>query len=75
MSVETDGCNPGFIIEGQIGILAVCARLRRALLFIELQVLINSVKYILIGDGSYSSVYKVRRVEDGLIYALKKVKI
>ena len=75
MSVGTDGCNPGFVIEGQIGSLAVCARLRRALLFIELQVLINSVKYILIGDGSYSSVYKVRRVEDGLIYALKKVKI
>ena len=28
-----------------------------------------------IGDGSYSSVFKVRRVEDGQIYALKKVKI
>jgi len=28
-----------------------------------------------VGDGSYSSVYKVKRLEDGLIYALKKVKI
>ena len=28
-----------------------------------------------IGDGSYSSVYKVKRTEDGQIYALKKVKI
>ena len=31
--------------------------------------------YKFVGDGSYSSVYKVRRVEDGQIYALKKVKI
>ena len=29
----------------------------------------------LLGDGSYSSVYKVKRLEDGIIYALKKVKI
>ena len=28
-----------------------------------------------VGDGSYSSVYKVQRIEDGLTYALKKVKI
>ena len=28
-----------------------------------------------LGDGSYSSVYKVRRHEDGTDYALKKVKI
>jgi len=28
-----------------------------------------------LGDGAYSSVYKVRRIEDGQIYALKKVKI
>lgn len=27
------------------------------------------------GDGSYSSVYKVKRLEDSHIYALKKVKI
>ena len=27
------------------------------------------------GDGSYSSVYQVRRIEDNLIYALKKVTI
>ena len=27
------------------------------------------------GDGSYSSVYKVKRREDGALYALKKVKI
>lgn len=32
------------------------------------------ILYIL-GDGSYSSVYKVKRIEDGLEYALKKVKI
>lgn len=31
--------------------------------------------HIFKGDGSYSSVYKVKRVEDGLEYALKKVKI
>jgi NIMA (never in mitosis gene a)-related kinase len=30
---------------------------------------------IFLGDGSYSSVYKVKRTEDGLEYALKKVKI
>ncbi len=30
---------------------------------------------LIAGDGSYSSVYKVKRLEDGLIYALKKVKI
>jgi NIMA (never in mitosis gene a)-related kinase len=28
-----------------------------------------------VGDGSYSSVYKVKRLEDSLEYALKKVKI
>ena len=28
-----------------------------------------------LGDGAYSSVYKVRRIEDGQTYALKKVKI
>ena len=28
-----------------------------------------------IGDGAYSSVYKVRRVEDNDVYALKKVKM
>ena len=28
-----------------------------------------------LGDGSYSSVYKVKRHEDNQIYALKKVKI
>lgn len=27
------------------------------------------------GDGAYSSVYKVKRVADGEIYALKKVKL
>lgn len=31
--------------------------------------------FALLGDGSYSSVYKVKRIEDGQIYALKKVKI
>jgi len=28
-----------------------------------------------LGDGAYSSVYKVKRIEDGHVYALKKVKI
>jgi NIMA (never in mitosis gene a)-related kinase len=28
-----------------------------------------------LGDGAYSSVYKVKRIEDGQVYALKKVKI
>lgn len=28
-----------------------------------------------VGDGSYSSVYRVKRFEDGKDYALKKVKI
>ena len=28
-----------------------------------------------IGEGSYSSVYKVKRVSDGKEYALKKVKL
>ena len=31
--------------------------------------------FICIGDGSYSCVYKVRRIEDGVEYALKKVKM
>jgi len=30
---------------------------------------------LLIGDGAYSSVYKVRRAEDNEVYALKKVKM
>jgi NIMA (never in mitosis gene a)-related kinase 1/4/5 len=28
-----------------------------------------------LGDGSYSSVYRVRRMEDGQVYALKRVKM
>jgi NIMA (never in mitosis gene a)-related kinase len=28
-----------------------------------------------LGDGAYSSVYKVRRAEDQSVYALKKVKM
>ena len=28
-----------------------------------------------IGEGSFSSVHKVRRVDDGKIYALKRVKL
>lgn len=28
-----------------------------------------------LGDGAYSSVYKVKRLDDGEIYALKKVKM
>jgi NIMA (never in mitosis gene a)-related kinase len=28
-----------------------------------------------IGDGAYSEVYKVKRVSDGQVYALKKVKM
>jgi hypothetical protein len=28
-----------------------------------------------VGDGAYSQVYKVRRLEDGQVYALKKVKL
>ena len=28
-----------------------------------------------IGDGAYSEVYKVKRLSDGLYYALKKVKM
>ena len=29
--------------------------------------------YINIGDGAYSEVFKVKRLSDGQIYALKKV--
>lgn len=28
-----------------------------------------------LGEGAYSTVYKVQRIEDNLIYALKRVKI
>jgi serine/threonine protein kinase len=28
-----------------------------------------------VGEGSFASVYKVKRKEDGHIYALKKIKI
>ena len=29
--------------------------------------------FVIIGDGAYSEVYKVKRLSDNLIYALKKV--
>ena len=29
----------------------------------------------LLGDGAYSTVFKVKRISDGKIYALKKVKV
>jgi len=36
----------------------------------------NYLLFVLnIGDGAYSSVYKVRRAEDQAVYALKKVKM
>ena len=35
--------------------------------------MLTSITYI--GDGAYSSVYKVRRAEDNEVYALKKVKM
>jgi NIMA (never in mitosis gene a)-related kinase len=35
----------------------------------------NTNFYIIVGDGAYSSVYKVRRQEDNDVYALKKVKM
>ena len=28
-----------------------------------------------LGEGAYSSVYKVKRIQDGEVYALKKVKM
>lgn len=28
-----------------------------------------------VGEGAFASVYKVKRKEDGLIYALKKIKL
>ena len=28
-----------------------------------------------VGEGAFASVYKVKRKEDGLIYAMKKIKI
>lgn len=30
---------------------------------------------LILGDGAYSSVYRVKRIADGEIYALKKVKL
>lgn len=33
------------------------------------------MSYIIIGDGAYSSVYHVKRLSDGNLYALKKVKM
>lgn len=28
-----------------------------------------------LGEGAYSQVYKVKRIEDGVVYALKRVKL
>jgi NIMA (never in mitosis gene a)-related kinase len=28
-----------------------------------------------VGEGAFASVYKIRRKEDGLIYAMKRIKI
>ena len=36
---------------------------------------VHLVTLTVAGDGSYSSVYKVKRLEDGHVYAPKKVKI
>ena len=33
----------------------------------------NNIKSLNIGDGAYSEVFKVKRLSDGQIYALKKV--
>jgi NIMA (never in mitosis gene a)-related kinase len=30
---------------------------------------------LILGDGAYSQVYKVKRIQDGKIYALKKVRL
>lgn len=36
---------------------------------------ISKQSIFVLGDGAYSSVYKVRRQEDNEVYALKKVKM
>ena len=36
---------------------------------------VNILPILYLGDGAYSSVYRVKRVIDGELYALKKVKL
>lgn len=33
------------------------------------------IQLLNIGDGAYSQVYRVKRIEDGQLYALKKVRL
>ena len=40
-----------------------------------MQILNKIIIIIILGEGAYSSVYKVRRINDGNEYALKKVKL
>ena len=35
----------------------------------------NFVNFSELGKGSFSTVYKVRRISDGRIYALKKIEL
>ena len=39
------------------------------------QIKINSLTSLCLGEGAYSEVYKVKRISDGNVYALKKVKM
>lgn len=41
----------------------------------KFQIIQGRNQMLWIGDGAYSSVYKVKRIEDGAQYALKKVKL
>ena len=40
----------------------------------HIQIVFNNCPFDNIGDGAYSEVYKVKRLSDNQIYALKKVR-
>lgn len=59
-----------FQIIAKLGIVSFICKTKYYFLSIK-----NLIKLFVIGDGSYSQVYKVKRIEDAHEYALKKVKM
>ena len=54
-----------FLIQSKLGIIFQ----------FYLKILSKNTQILLLGEGAYSSVYKIRRVSDNAEYALKKVKL
>ena len=51
----------------------ILSKIGKLILNLRTWMCLTLIMFVIIGDGAYSEVYKVKRLSDNLIYALKKV--